>query len=112
MASLLDDVLCSELQLPFEPDILRELRMDIEVAQKFLLRILRMFNRRETPVFVGSMALEAGVSIAKGKLFAEHLERHGLIRRLSSKEAVALGFHETSEAYVLIGKAKPMLASD
>jgi len=74
-------------------------------------RIVSFFHKRETPVFLGQVALDIGYSLDQTEAMLEALIDVGIVRRLTLDEKKKIhDMHPNAMVYALTCQAKPGLA--
>ena len=83
----------------------KRLYRDGDVPPEHVLRIIVGFMHRVArPVYLGTVALEVGHSLARTQEMMEALEDRGEARAVGADEKRRLGFREDANVYAVVGE--------
>lgn len=69
--------------------------------RNYMDKIVGYMRKMRQPVYLGSLAVEFGLSLNKTTLMVDILESEGVVRQLTVNELRSAGLEETSLAYEL-----------
>lgn len=78
--------------------------------QSTIDHILYVMNRAARPMFTGAIALEVSRSISQVQSVLDKLELDGFVKKLTSRETIALGHKHEVEIWSLVEKPSVKLA--